>query len=463
MKKEERFYPRSCFFPANRKATPSSVAGCLVRISGRTVICSDRFTVCLSPVECCQRIRRDPERFMAIILEGERAVWGKTQYIGHVSLQSSGSKSCVRHLTSDSRYHETGENVFFPVRLSAKMNPWLIFVWKGKHGQATCSWALLIFLFCVSFQHVHSVSVKAYSFNLNDCLSLDSFFFIFLWVLSNTSFVLLVFFSVSLEWGNDESFLSILKKRLLFFQNQQKFKAEQIFLGERVHLRVARSWSEKVKRSQRGGKRQCCVNIRSDCSSDATLWFSEKEHRSQEELRVEEKLREKVTKKKQKEWRSISTDRTLPKASIPWRCLETNLDFLPLRRPPASLDSPLSGRLEVARTRNVSIFLPFFLLEALIWQANAYPGRYLEKHLLCGRSEHKNANVWAKCMASGKKAKYRRKKVVCWTSTHEFLFGPPCTVYPRTHGFSVESWRLKPAHTLPETVVSAALRFASKG
>ena len=30
-------------------------------------------------------------------------------------------------------------------------------------------------------------------------------------------------------------------------------------------------------------------------------------------------------------------------------------------------------------------------------------------------------------------------------------------------GFSVESWRLKPAHILLETVVSADLRFASKG
>ena len=30
-------------------------------------------------------------------------------------------------------------------------------------------------------------------------------------------------------------------------------------------------------------------------------------------------------------------------------------------------------------------------------------------------------------------------------------------------GLSIESWRLKPAHILLETVVSAALRFASKG
>ena len=36
-----------------------------------------------------------------------------------------------------------------------------------------------------------------------------------------------------------------------------------------------------------------------------------------------------------------------------------------------------------------------------------------------------------------------------------------CT--PGLAGFSVESWRLKPAHILLETVVSAALRLASKG
>ena len=36
-----------------------------------------------------------------------------------------------------------------------------------------------------------------------------------------------------------------------------------------------------------------------------------------------------------------------------------------------------------------------------------------------------------------------------------------CT--PGLTGFSVKSWRLKSAHILLETVVSAALRFASKG
>ena len=36
-----------------------------------------------------------------------------------------------------------------------------------------------------------------------------------------------------------------------------------------------------------------------------------------------------------------------------------------------------------------------------------------------------------------------------------------CT--PGLSGFSVDCWILKPAHILPETVVSAALRFSSKG
>ena len=34
-KRKKRFVPRPCFFPASRKTTPSSVARCFVRISGR--------------------------------------------------------------------------------------------------------------------------------------------------------------------------------------------------------------------------------------------------------------------------------------------------------------------------------------------------------------------------------------------------------------------------------------------
>ena len=51
--KKKRFVPRPCFFPASRKTTPNSVAGCLVRISGSSVVCSDRVTLWLSTVECC--------------------------------------------------------------------------------------------------------------------------------------------------------------------------------------------------------------------------------------------------------------------------------------------------------------------------------------------------------------------------------------------------------------------------
>ena len=68
-----------------------------------------------------------------------------------------------------------------------------------------------------------------------------------------------------------------------------------------------------------------------------------------------------------------------------------------------------------------------------------------------------------KCMASGKKAKYRRKK---WCAGFQRMnismdHLAPCT--PGLTGFSVESWRLKPAHILLKTVVCAALTFASKG
>ena len=74
-RKEKRFVPRPWFFPASRKTTPSSVAGCLVSISGSTVVYSDRVTLWLSTVEFCRG--RDREVFMAVILAGERAVCGK--------------------------------------------------------------------------------------------------------------------------------------------------------------------------------------------------------------------------------------------------------------------------------------------------------------------------------------------------------------------------------------------------
>ena len=75
-KKSEKKVPRPFFLPANGTTTPSSVAGCLVRISGSTVVCSDRVTLWLSTVECCRR-RARPGSFMAVILAGERAFGGK--------------------------------------------------------------------------------------------------------------------------------------------------------------------------------------------------------------------------------------------------------------------------------------------------------------------------------------------------------------------------------------------------
>ena len=52
-------FPDRASSPASRKTTPSSVAGCLVRISGSSVVCSDRVTLWLSTVECCRRRDRE--------------------------------------------------------------------------------------------------------------------------------------------------------------------------------------------------------------------------------------------------------------------------------------------------------------------------------------------------------------------------------------------------------------------
>ena len=74
------------------------------------------------------------------------------------------------------------------------------------------------------------------------------------------------------------------------------------------------------------------------------------------------------------EWRSISTDRhrALSRASIPWPCLWIKPRFSSTEE--ASLLPQivlqLSGRPEVARTRNVSVFLPFFSPWVLIRYAN---------------------------------------------------------------------------------------------
>ena len=110
------------------------------------------------------------------------------------------------------------------------------FFGEGKHGQAPAEH----FLSCVSFQHVHSVrvlpeSVKAYSFNLNDSSFVGQFlssFFAFFITPSLRPFNLFSHFTWVSNEDNDaqsESFLLILKMRLLCFQSQQKFKEEQSF------------------------------------------------------------------------------------------------------------------------------------------------------------------------------------------------------------------------------------------
>ena len=118
-----------------------------------------------------------------------------------MSLRSSGSKSFVRHLTSESRSQDLNRRE--RLSLSACLLKWTLdageklserdpenekanrylrelsskaegrnfslrtyFFGEGKHGQAPAEH----FLSCVSFQHVRSVlpeSVKAYFFNLN--------------------------------------------------------------------------------------------------------------------------------------------------------------------------------------------------------------------------------------------------------------------------------------------------------
>ena len=102
-KKEKRFVPRPCFFPASRKTTPSSVARCFVRISGRsTVVCSNRVTLWLSTVECCRQRDREVS-WQSFSPESEPFEARSRGKEGVVSLRSSGSKSFARHLTSESR------------------------------------------------------------------------------------------------------------------------------------------------------------------------------------------------------------------------------------------------------------------------------------------------------------------------------------------------------------------------
>ena len=198
---QKRFVPRPFFFPANGKTT-SSVAGCVVRISGSTVVCRDRFTLWLSTLECCRRRGREVSwQSFSPELESEPALRQEAVRIKAKCLcdQAKASGACVTWLATPGRKKPTRTSffsfLFFFVRLSAKMNPWRWrkavrkraqkmqwpinirelsadysqFFGERKHGQAQAEH----FLVCVSFQHVHWVlpeSVKAYSFNLNHCL-----------------------------------------------------------------------------------------------------------------------------------------------------------------------------------------------------------------------------------------------------------------------------------------------------
>ena len=56
----------------------------------------------------------------------------------------------------------------------------------------------------------------------------------------------------------------------------------------------------------------------------------------------------------------------------------------------------------------------------------------------------------------GKKAKYRAKKWRAGLQRMNISMDHLALCTPGLTGFSVESWRLKPAHILLETVVSAA-------
>ena len=134
------------------------------------------------------------------------------------------------------------------------------FFGKRKHGQAPAEH----FLSCVSFQHVHSVlleSIKAYSFNLNDSSFVGQFLSSFFPFFHNTvpssfqSFFLFTWASVNNE-DNDaqsESYLLILRNGFNVFKASRSSRKSNVFLGERVYLRVEGSSSEKDKRSQREG------------------------------------------------------------------------------------------------------------------------------------------------------------------------------------------------------------------
>ena len=107
--------------------------------------------------------------------------------------------------------------------------------------------------------------------------------------------------------------------------------------------------------------------------------------------------------------------------SRPWPCLQTNLDFLPLRLPPASSDSPSTvWSSRSLQTGNVSVFLPFFLREALIRHANACNTRSRSAGLapllvpgpLNGKASIR-VTVWGRGLGGAKSQRVGRLR--CWT------------------------------------------------
>ena len=77
-KKKKKVRSQTVLLSGQWKDDPSSVDGCLVRISGSTVVCSAQVTLWLSTVECCRRRDREVS-WQSFSPETARAVWGKKQ------------------------------------------------------------------------------------------------------------------------------------------------------------------------------------------------------------------------------------------------------------------------------------------------------------------------------------------------------------------------------------------------
>ena len=181
------------------KTTPSSVAGCLVRISGSTVVCSDHDIDVPTDYSPWSAVGGETGKFHGTQSRQRASRWGRNQYVGKcLCNQAEVSQACVTWLAIPGRNKPTRTSFF--VRLYAKMNPWRgrkavrkrprksngksisgswaakLIEWptylqtnfgEGKHGQAPAIKAL--FVLC-DLHDVHSLlpeSIKAYSLNLN--------------------------------------------------------------------------------------------------------------------------------------------------------------------------------------------------------------------------------------------------------------------------------------------------------